>query len=68
MLSKSAHPDSVGPRLSNWKKGLIIAGMALLFLIFGYTLYFCVRYEKEEGKKKLRSISEFDDPVPKGKK
>ena len=63
MLSKSAHPDSAAPRLSNWEKGAIIIGMGLVFLIFGYTLYFCVRYEKAEGEKKFRTISEFDEPM-----
>lgn len=63
MLSKSAHPDSTSPRLSNWKKGAIIIGMGLLFLIFGYTLYFCVRHEKAEGDKKFRTLSEFDEPM-----
>jgi len=39
-----------------------------LFLIFGYTLYFCVRYEQEESAKLTRSMTEFDEILPRRKR
>jgi len=67
MLSESRHPTSFGPKLNEWEKGGIIAGSALVVLIFGYILYFCINWEREESAKLSRDITEFDEVLPRRK-
>jgi len=47
---------------------MIVVGMVLLFLIFGYILWYCVKYEQEESAKITRSMTEFDEVLPKRKR